>query len=378
MDPYFPGLLLKKKRIENNWSQEGLCKGICAVSYLSKIEQGKASASDEILRLLFARLNIVWHDKEEALYAGKLADDLYDAVFAMDEKKIAAGMEAFHAHSGLCQNGPYMLDFLLLEQYIENLSHEELVLFSSLFDNRQMCLWLLWKEEYERTLPLYPCAYTYARAGIQEYVSGSYAQAIEHLQYGFNLAAADCLVYVMLNCRLFMGNCYSNLSNFDQMLQHYTAARRLADALSEEAVIHDIEYNIASTAIQLGRYKEGYDYFKSLQSPSAMSLHKLAVCCEALGRPEEALNALEQAKTASSEVPDHAFAMEMCALVEYRLTHPDYLHQKEYGDRLLACFARMKQELPAGYAAFHLPWLEEWYTANRQYRQAYELLKNFP
>ena len=35
------GLLLRKGRLEKDWSQEGLCKGICAVSYLSKIEQGK-------------------------------------------------------------------------------------------------------------------------------------------------------------------------------------------------------------------------------------------------------------------------------------------------------------------------------------------------
>ncbi|MBQ6877388.1 MAG: helix-turn-helix transcriptional regulator, partial [Oscillospiraceae bacterium] len=41
----YPGFLIKRERLLKNWSQEGLCKGICAVSYLSKIEQGKAEAS---------------------------------------------------------------------------------------------------------------------------------------------------------------------------------------------------------------------------------------------------------------------------------------------------------------------------------------------
>ena len=36
-------------------------------------------------------------------------------------------------------------------------------------------------------------------------------------------------------------------------------------------------------------------------------------------------------------------------------------------------FADMEKELPHGYAMFHRPWMEEWYVANRQYKQAYEL-----
>ena len=54
------GLLLRKGRLEKDWSQEGLCKGICAVSYLSKIEQGKVEPSPEIMKLLFVRLGLAW------------------------------------------------------------------------------------------------------------------------------------------------------------------------------------------------------------------------------------------------------------------------------------------------------------------------------
>ena len=35
------GVWIKLERLKRNWSQEGLCHGLCAVSYLSKIEQGK-------------------------------------------------------------------------------------------------------------------------------------------------------------------------------------------------------------------------------------------------------------------------------------------------------------------------------------------------
>ena len=41
------GFVIRRERIARGWSQQGLCKGICAVSYLSKIEQGQAAPSQE-------------------------------------------------------------------------------------------------------------------------------------------------------------------------------------------------------------------------------------------------------------------------------------------------------------------------------------------
>lgn len=378
MANYFPGILLKKKRLEKNWNQEGLCRGICAVSYLSKVEQGKAQASDEILRLLFARLGITWHNGEDARAAEALAEALYDAVFSLDDKKTEHLFSLFKEDQTLCLNGPYMLDFLLLAAYTEDTIPKELSSFVPAFDSRQMTLWLLLQKEYDRAITLRPCAFTYALAGAHAYRTGDYAKALEQLRYGFQLASEDCYIHIMLLCRLFMGNCYSDLDSFDRMLMHYKAARRLAEALGAENTLSDINYNEASTAIQLSRYQEAYDYFSRLTGPNAMSLHKLAICCEGLGKKEEALSALQRAKTAPTLSLAPSLVPKMCALVEYRLTHPDYLHEAAYGSMLTACFTEIKRELPIGYALFHLRWLEEWYTANRQYRQAYELLKSFP
>ena len=68
----------------------------------------------------------------------------------------------------------------------------------------------------------------------------------------------------------------------------------------------------------------------------------------------------------------------MLDLVRYRLEHPDYLKDACYGTMLLQCFQELKEKLPIGYAVFHMPWVMEWYKANRQYRQACALLENFP
>ena len=96
---------------------------------------------------------------------------------------------------------------------------------------------------------------------------------------------------------------------------------------------------------------------------------------------DEALAALDRVSGARREARTEVggdFAGEFCDLVRFRLEHPDYLRCPEYGRALLAVFARCRAELPIGFAAFHLPWVLEWHTANRQYRAAFELARDFP
>ena len=55
------GLRLRQQRMKRGWSQEGLCRGICAASYLSKIEQGRVQAAPELLALLMKRMDLPWY-----------------------------------------------------------------------------------------------------------------------------------------------------------------------------------------------------------------------------------------------------------------------------------------------------------------------------
>ena len=57
-----------------------MCKGICTVSYLSKIETGKAEPSEEVLQLLLDRLGLKM-DKETEREAAELADQGWELLF---------------------------------------------------------------------------------------------------------------------------------------------------------------------------------------------------------------------------------------------------------------------------------------------------------
>ena len=226
---------------------------------------------------------------------------------------------------------------------------------------------------------LLPEAYCYLMAGIAGYEQGSdYVGAMTLLQQGYDLAARDGRVRLMLECRMFMGSLCCNQLDLGGMETHYQAAERMARAMGREDDLRIMAYNRAASQVECGRYQEAYGYFAALEHPRVMELHKLAVCCEGLGRTREALDALDRAETAPEEYPDRALCMGICGLVRRRLENPGYLRDPDYGAALMDVFNRCRRELPIGYAAFHLPRVLEWLTAGRQYKQAYELLRDFP
>ena len=60
---------------------------------------------------------------------------------------------------------------------------------------------------------------------------------------------------------------------------------------------------------------------------------------------------------------------------EYRLLHPDYLHEEEYAQTLGDCFGWLRKHMSEGYARFHLPYMLELLESERRYKEAYKLLK---
>ncbi|WP_411677579.1 helix-turn-helix domain-containing protein [Caproicibacter sp.] len=379
MSGHFVGILIKKERLRNDWSQDGLCKGICAVSYLSKIEQGKADASQEIIQLLMQRLGVKWYNDETTYKKAKgLAYQLYDALFSDDQAALEAAKQEMSENWVMFSNCPYMLDFLLFHAFFTTSNCSDLNDFEPDFDKRQQTLWLLLQNNYEALLRQNPSAYIYLVAGTAAYQSGNYSVALERLQQSYNLAAQLGYVFIMLKSRMFMGNCYSDMMDFERMEEHFRVAERLATALGDKETLNSIHYNTQSTNLELGHIEASYDYFSKIEHPNPMTLHKLAVCCEKLGKTTEALNAINRAESEKCDCPSKDLTRDMCELIRYRLEHPGYLKDSAYGEILIACFERIRTQLPNGFTNFHLPWILEWYTASRQYKQAYELIANFP
>lgn len=366
----YQGYIIYRTRLLRNWSQAGLCKGICTVSYLSKIETGKAKPSEEILRLLMERLELK-SDPELEREAAELADQgwklLFDGRFAK-LTDLLQGLDMVRY-----QAVPAWLDLALLSS--KNPLDTAL---EPCMGTRQLALQRILQGREAEAARLMPNAYTHLMLGIADYEAGNYSTAVDVLQTAYDLASREGAVRIMLEAKLFLGNAYCNRQDLPNMEPHYQVAQRLAVELQDQRALQAIGYNTASAWIEIGRYEDAYAWFSKQEQPTLMSLHKLAICCEKTGRREKALRALKQAEVMDTDELDRSLALQLLHLVQYRLMHPDYLTQDEYGSLLLGCFDRLQKETPSGYVLFHLPWVLEWYKATRQYKKACELLEEFP
>lgn len=368
------GNLILRERLARSWSQAGLCKDICTVSYLSKIETGKAQPSADVLRLLLARLGLHTDPALEAAGA-RCAEDGYERLFTGRFGELAAALPA--ASDETYRATAAWTDLLLLRQFDTDGGALDAGLELGM-TQRQLAMQRLLQGRWDEALALLPNAFCYWRIGVSAYEAGRYEDAVEHLQAGYDLAARDGAARLMLLCRTYMGNCYCNRRDIERMRPHYTAARRLAQALGEQELLDSIAYNTAAVQIERGQFEEAYGYFSALDDPGVLALHKLAICCEKTGRTAEALAALERAEAAETAEQRSEAVEKMLAVVRFRLAHPDYLHCDAYGALLLDCFTCCRTRFPQGYAAFHLPWVVEWYTAARQYKKVCELMTEFP
>lgn len=370
----YQGYLIARERLRNNWSQEGLCKGICTVSYLSKIESGKAIASDQILCLLLERLGLQYDSALEA-EAESIVAEGYDLLFAFRLDELQKLLEKHDLFRFRATEASLNLELL---NAIVNTNESLNPVLESCMDARALALQRVLQNRDDDAVLLFPNAYTHLMAGISAYEIGHYSKANDAFQSAYELAAREGLVRIMLQCKVFAGNSYCNQQDMINMERCYQVARRIAEDLNDLQILKSIEYNKASAWIEAGRYEDAYNWFSKVKQPWVMCLHKLAICCEKTQRYAEGLAALEQAEKMESDEIEPDLAKQMLSLVRYRLEHMDYLEQEEYGNLLSDCFQRCQHELPSGYAGFHLPWMLEWYKATRQYKKACDLLENFP
>ena len=369
------GYLIRAERLRRGWSQDGLCRGICAASYLSKLEQGKAQASEEIVRQLFARLDLSYDAAPEVC---ETLDVCREALFSGANEQFATQFQTLLPQADTLRRSVLAADFLLLNAFYNDETKPLEAEIEPFLTQPQLAMQRALQLNFSAALALDPQPFYRMMEGVVSYRKGGYAAAVESLQRAYTAASEQGLVPLMLLCRVYLGNCYSDQGNCEQLRMHYTVALRLAKALGDHEMLRAIDYNIYSSALEQGDIELALRYFASLSQPTVMELHKLAICYEKLGQTANALRVLDDAELLCADDTRAPLAREMLALVRFRAAHPNYLHLPEYGALLCQTFEQIRETRPMGYTRFHLPWMLEWYQASRQYRQAFHLLKSFP
>lgn len=380
------GIIIRRRRQKLNWSQTTLCAGICAVSHLSKIEQGKAEGSPEVLRLLLQRLGIQWRDDPEfCRESSAWFEEWYDRLFSGENidqlgPALAQRQEEY-------QNSPFFLDWLMLTWLTSGEQPVNIKDYVCVMDDRQYNLYLCLTEQFQELLRTSDRSYFLLAAGTLPFWRGDYEKAVVCFQRGMDQAYREGSLRILLKCCGNLGTCYSCLNQLEQTREYYTAASRMARSLGRLKDMSIMAYNLATTELQLGLPEEALRHLLEQPWNEAVYFQKLAICYEQLGQKDKAHAALEQAQTAPLTVlldgtpgeteQIRGIFKQICELVRIRLDDANYLKNPAYGETLIDCIRSMKKQLPMGFVQFHAGWLEEWYVANRQYHKAHEVLRTF-
>lgn len=377
------GIIIRKRRQELGWLQTELCSGICAASYLSKIEQGKAEGSAEVRSLLLRRLGIEWRDDPEFMQeTAAWFEDWYDRLFSGEEiDELAVALSQRREEY---QHSPFFLDWLLLTWLTSGKPPVEVQDFVSVMDERQNSLYLSLTGKFSELLKISGRSYFLLEAGKRFFYKGDFTRALSCFQRGMDQAYREGSVRILMECCGDLACCYSCLNQLEQAREYFTATIRITRSLGRAGDLELVAYNLASTELQLGHPEDAVRHLLEHPWNQAMYFLKLSTCYERLGQREKALQALEQARTAPlntdmegvTATPGQVREIfdQMCCLANIRLNDTNYLKNPEYGKLLHISFRNMKKRMPESFFRFHAAWLEEWYVANRQYQKAHEIL----
>ena len=377
------GTLIKRERLRQNLSQEGLCRGICVVSYLSKIETGRVEAGEDILSALMNRLGLRYEtDGEVISRLEAVMDQAREALFSGHQggKAFEGHMDRLEAERDVWAHSRLMLYGRLLLALGRGGEWRDMAEYAASMTEKEYELFLLLRVSGgegggEELMRLHPRGCHALTLGVAAYERGRYFEAIERLLRAWSLSAEEGSLRIMCLSRLYLGNCYSDCGQKELMLQSYGLGQRMARELGERELSDTVEYNVGSTYLSWDMAREAYERLAPLDWDSALYRHKMAIALEKLGRRREAMEEIQKARQAEGDRSPEVDRM--LDLVEYRLEHGDYLDSGEYARMLTDTFNHLKKAMPAGYARFHLPYMLEMLEKQRRYKEAYQLMREF-
>lgn len=392
------GLIIKKNRLEQNMSQESLCHGICAVSYLSKIENGSVKADIEIISKLFLELAITFNevvseeDEEEIYFA-------LDNIF-IEKLKFDRAKEILNKYSSMIYSTK-VLTYLTLEFIVKakedfKMVDEKIFLtYEKYADKKQLYYFYMVLGKFyldfindkgkalfyfEKAYMINPEGKGLFNIGVSYYIDGDYNRAIEYLNKDFTLeielgniddAVIDCI---------YLANTYSNLNSIPLMEKYYHKALKLSKNVDDN-VKGNIYYNLGATYIKNNSRKsikylkmaeeigEGIDYFYLYQ--------KLVIVNLDLGNKEEAIKYLLKSKEAAQyeHLDNDIYIQYMIRMLEIICSDNNYLKNVEYGDVLSKLFYVKDGSMHYGFKLFFASYYVEWLKSNRKYKEALEVME---
>ncbi|TCI20605.1 tetratricopeptide repeat protein [Exiguobacterium sp. SL-9] len=291
---YNYGNLIKIERMRRNMKQSVLARGICSISYLSKIENNQTSASEEVLEMIFKRLGIevpLYYDFSEQVekVRAEIKGILKDAVLTRKDQDKRIEINKYLNNPVVNQSKELYITLLMAlarfeimpdgkgEYFTEigwiedQLSREDKLRYTLIKSIR-----LINQNEKEKSLdlleelteqlpnsnlPMWEMADMRYIMGGMYYKFTDYLQAVENVKFALDYFQEHFFLERIVECHIIIGLAFKRRRRFTEALAHYHRAVKVISATSLNNYYGMLYNNMGEIYSSLGDQETALEYF---------------------------------------------------------------------------------------------------------------------
>jgi tetratricopeptide (TPR) repeat protein len=287
------GPFIKLHRIKQNMTQEELADGIVSESYLSKIENQKTDASQEVIDMLCVRLGVQYKCEEDSIVKEK-CEEWFNLLFENNSRELLN--TKYEELEDLINNtdSDYEILFEIHKiRYYLVLGEDKLALkqigklkeFANNFDDFKQYFWLKFNGNYNSVIEEYNQAMRYYKlaedllpsielmevesADLKYTVAVTYSKlrnTLETIDYSTQALSIYRNNYNFLRCaqcHILLGISYRRIRVYDKAIKNYNLARHLAELNKDKKLIQLTNQNLGYLHSSKGETEQAIHYFKS-------------------------------------------------------------------------------------------------------------------
>ncbi len=290
------GNLIKVERMRKNMKQSVLARGICSISYLSKIENNQTTPSDEVLELIFERLELdvpLYYDFSEKIDQTRkeIRDTLKEALLSRQEEKYFKRIEKFKTNPVVLQSKELYVTLLITlarfgitpggnVQYLievgwikDQLSNDDRIRYDLI-----QCIYMFLYQSADRETTvnlLEKVGKDMANSGLPDwekadmrYVMGAlyhrftdYSQAIDYVKPALEYFQENFCLERIIESHMIIGLSFKRRKRYTTALEHYEKAAKVADKANLNDYYGMLYNNMGDIYFLIGDQEKAQKYF---------------------------------------------------------------------------------------------------------------------